>query len=268
MLKKIVSGGQTGADRAALDVAIKLGIPHGGWIAKGRLAEDGPLSSLYQLKEMSSASLADRTEQNVTDSDGTLIISYGKLSGGSLYTLEMTLKHGRPCLHVNLDIIYAFNAARDISSWIAKNKIETLNVAGPRISKDPEIYKAVFDILEAAVYMGLIGTDIIDPLSAAHKKPGKAYNPKTVEEAVDILISKMSLKEKNRIANTPENELAMLSLSTIISNEFLGKGNEGLLESCRTVASEDDFQENDVSIVIVKALWKKLQETNVLRIVK
>ncbi len=268
MLKKIVSGGQTGADRAALDVAIKLEIPHGGWIAKGRLAEDGALPSLYRLKEISSASLADRTEQNVIDSDGTVIISHGKLSGGSLYTQEMILKHGRPCLHVDLDITYAFNAARDISNWIAGNKIETLNVAGPRISKDPEIYKAAFDILEATVYMGLIGTNILDPLSAAHKKPEKIYNPKTVEQAVDILISRMALKEKSKLANTPENELAVLSLSTSISNEFLRNGNKALVESCRAAAGEDDLQKNDVSIVIVKALWKKLQETNVLRIVK
>ncbi|MCP4107902.1 MAG: hypothetical protein GY749_20550 [Desulfobacteraceae bacterium] len=268
MLRKIVSGGQTGADRAALDVAIKLEIPHGGWIAKGRSAEDGALPSLYQLKEMSSANLADRTEQNVIDSDGTLIISHGKLSGGSLYTQEMTLKHGSPCLHIDLDMTYAFNAARNISNWIAENKIETLNVAGPRISKDPEIYNAVFDILEAAVYMGLIGTNILDPLTATHKKPEKVYNPKTLEQAVEILISKMTLKEKNRLANTPEDELATLSLSTSIRSEFLGNGNEALMESCREAAGDDNLQKNDVSIVIVKELWKKLQETNVLRIVK
>jgi hypothetical protein len=81
MIKKIISGGQTGADRAALDVALKFDIPHGGWIPKGRKAEDGPLPEQYQLQEMPTASYPKRTEQNVIDSDGTLIISRGKLTG-------------------------------------------------------------------------------------------------------------------------------------------------------------------------------------------
>ena len=86
MIKKIISGGQTGADRAALDTAIKIGIPQGGWIPKGRITEEGPLPDKYQLQEMSSDSYPERTEQNVIDSDGTLIISRGPLTGGSLYT--------------------------------------------------------------------------------------------------------------------------------------------------------------------------------------
>lgn len=97
--KKIVSGGQTGADRAALDVAIKLNIPHGGWIPNGRLAEDGPLPDKYQLQEMPTDSYPARTEQNVIDSDGTLIIARGKLTGGSDYTREMELKHKKQLLY-------------------------------------------------------------------------------------------------------------------------------------------------------------------------
>ncbi len=83
MLKKIISGGQTGADQAALDAAIKLGIPHGGWIPKGRSTENGKLPDKYKLKEMPTKSYPNRTEQNVIDSDGTLIITHGKLTGGS-----------------------------------------------------------------------------------------------------------------------------------------------------------------------------------------
>ena len=93
MLKKIISGGQTGADRAALDVAIKLSIPHGGWIPKGRLTEEGRLPQRYQLQEMPTESYPLRTEQNVIDSDGTLIVAHGKLTGGSDCTREMALKH-------------------------------------------------------------------------------------------------------------------------------------------------------------------------------
>ena len=89
MLEKIVSGGQTGADRAALDFAIKQKIPHGGWVPKGGLAEDGPLPKKYKLTEMPTDSYQERTEQNVIDSDGTVIISHGKLTGGSAYTQKM-----------------------------------------------------------------------------------------------------------------------------------------------------------------------------------
>jgi hypothetical protein len=78
MITKIISGGQTGADRAALDFALKFNIPHGGWIPKGRIAEDGPLPAKYQLQEMPTSSYPKRTEQNVIDSDGTLILSRGK----------------------------------------------------------------------------------------------------------------------------------------------------------------------------------------------
>ena len=103
MLTKIISGGQTGADQAGLDVAIKLNIPHGGWIPKGRLTEDGPLAERYNLQEMPSDNYSKRTEQNVIDSDGTVIFSHGKLTGGSAYTGKMAEKHSRPMLHVDMD---------------------------------------------------------------------------------------------------------------------------------------------------------------------
>jgi predicted Rossmann-fold nucleotide-binding protein len=80
LLSKIISGGHTGADRAALDVAMDLGIPHGGWVPKGRMAEDGTVSEKYELQEMATESYEKRTEQNVLDSDGTLILSHGKLT--------------------------------------------------------------------------------------------------------------------------------------------------------------------------------------------
>ena len=118
MLKKIISGGQTGADRAALDFAIKQKIPHGGWVPKGRLAEDGPLPKKYKLTEMPTDSYQERTEQNVIDSDGTVIISHGKLTGGSAYTQKMAKKHGRPCLHVDLNKLDVLPAALEILTWL------------------------------------------------------------------------------------------------------------------------------------------------------
>src|ERR1019366_2064013 len=99
---KIISGGQTGADRAALDWAIKNGILHGGWCPKGRRAEDGPIDARYQLKETPSSDPVQRTEWNARDSDGTVIFSVGKrLSGNSFETLDFAIKHQKPYLHLS-----------------------------------------------------------------------------------------------------------------------------------------------------------------------
>jgi hypothetical protein len=146
-LEKIVSGGQTGADRAALDVAIELGIPHGGWIPKGRKTEDGHLPAKYQLQEIATTEYPKRTEQNVKDSDGTLIISYGELSGGSDFTRKMAAKHRKPWLHIDASKHPVEAAVVMIRTWISGNDIEILNVAGPRASKDPNIYTTTKTIL-------------------------------------------------------------------------------------------------------------------------
>ena len=126
MVKKIISGGQTGADRAALDFAIKHQIPHGGWVPKGRLAEDGPLPDRYALHEMPTNSYPARTERNVIDSDGTLIVSHGKLTGGSDLTRKFAIKHGRSWLHIDLNQTDHTDAAAKIKEWIIQEEIEIL----------------------------------------------------------------------------------------------------------------------------------------------
>ena len=148
MLKKIISGGQTGADRAALDVAIKHNIPLGGWIPKGRLAEDNPLPDRYHLREMPTSSNSACTERNVIDSDGTLIVSHGKLAGGSDLTRKFASLHGRSWLHIDLSRTDHTDAAVKVKEWLVQEEIEVLNVAGPRASKDPIIYNKVVELLE------------------------------------------------------------------------------------------------------------------------
>lgn len=152
MLKKIISGGQTGVDRAALDAAIRLGIPHGGWIPKGRRTEEGPLPHSYQLDEMPSESYSARTEQNVIDSDGTLIICRDTPTGGTDYTRKMALKHGKQMLHIDLALHRnAWEAASLVASWVEMNRIGILNVAGPRASRDPAIYAEALAIVTQAL---------------------------------------------------------------------------------------------------------------------
>jgi hypothetical protein len=116
---KIVSGGQTGADRAGLDWARKHGIPHGGWCPKGRRAEDGPIDAKYQLQESPSSNYLQRTEWNVRDSDGTVILSIGEhVTGGSLKTVELAIKHRKPHLHLSTS---KDNAASELKKWMQQN---------------------------------------------------------------------------------------------------------------------------------------------------
>ncbi|MEW6441839.1 MAG: putative molybdenum carrier protein [bacterium] len=159
MLEKIISGGQTGADQAALDVAMELGMPHGGWIPKGRLTEAGPLPDRYELTEMPTASDEARTEQNVVDSDGTLIFSHGHLNGGSALTRTLAKRHGKPWLHLDLDQMTAAQAAQGVMFWVRGNGIRVLNVAGPRASKDPFICDDVRAVLKVVV-RELLGAEL------------------------------------------------------------------------------------------------------------
>ncbi len=151
MVIKIISGGQTGADRAALDFAILHGIPYGGWVPRGRRTEDGTLPEKYLLDEMPTPDYAKRTEQNVLDSDGTLIVSHGCLKGGSALTAFLAEKLGRPCIHVDLARMPVTDAAARVRGWLHDHRILVLNVAGPRAGTDPKIYRAAFSLLETMV---------------------------------------------------------------------------------------------------------------------
>lgn len=145
-IKKIVSGGQTGADRAGLDFAIDNGIPHSGWIPKGRLTEGGPLSQKYQLKETLTSNYEERTEKNVLDSDGTMIFCYGRLTGGSLYTYRVAKKHHRPVAVINLS--QGDSTLMRVQKWLVQNRIQILNIAGSRASLSSKIYDGVYAFLK------------------------------------------------------------------------------------------------------------------------
>lgn len=137
MLTKIISGGQTGVDRAALDLALELNLPCGGWCPKGRKAEDGRLPARYPLTETFTDDDAERTELNVRDADGTLVLLWGPTTGGTELTVDLAARHRKPCLVVDLreDLDAAPLVAR-----LIENAIGSLNVAGPRESEAPGIY--------------------------------------------------------------------------------------------------------------------------------
>lgn len=134
---RIVSGGQTGVDRAALDVALELSLGCGGWCPKGRRAEDGPLDNRYPLRETPLRRYGQRTDWNVRDSNGTLILFRTQVDGGTGLTWERARSRGRPCRRVDLD---QDPRTAPVMSWIRRHRIRILNVAGPRESSSPGVY--------------------------------------------------------------------------------------------------------------------------------
>jgi len=137
---KIVSGGQTGVDRAALDVALKRGVECDGWCPAGRLDEFGKIPDQYPVQELEIGGFAERTLQNVKDSDGTVIIYPGKLSGGTEQTVRFCVELQRPYQLIDASKVSAEDGAKLISDFVRKNKIDILNVAGPRQSEWPKGY--------------------------------------------------------------------------------------------------------------------------------
>lgn len=176
-IEKVVSGGQTGVDRAALDVAAEYGLACGGWCPRGRKAEDGPIPSSYPLRETPSGTYAQRTEWNVRDSDATLILTMGEPTGGTELTRSLAEELGKPCLIVDLHQEFAADEPADgdrpsrsagsvdqdaaplkrvqrvrlrtnaFQDWVNRHGVRVLNVAGPRQSTEPGVYDLAVALL-------------------------------------------------------------------------------------------------------------------------
>jgi hypothetical protein len=145
VVNKIISGGQTGVDRAALDVAMELGIEAGGWCPAGRWAEDGAIDSRYPLQETEEADTAVRTRRNVEEADATLVLSFdAELSGGTLFTVLCAEKLEKPFRVITINPLSTNTGYRmeEIRQWSQQNDVRVLNVAGPRESEQPGIYAA------------------------------------------------------------------------------------------------------------------------------
>jgi Circularly permutated YpsA SLOG family len=156
---KIISGGQTGVDRAALDVALKHGIDCSGWCPAGRLDEFGRIPDRYPVKELEEeGSFAERTLQNIKDSNGTIVIYFNELRGGTEYTVHCCEELQRPHKLTNAANISSQEAAKLIVDFVREHKIDILNVAGPRQSEWPEGYEYAFRALDIFL-TNWVGTD-------------------------------------------------------------------------------------------------------------
>jgi len=144
---KIVSGAQTGVDRAALDAAMEHGVEAGGWCPRGRIAEDGIIPDKYPVLELPGAGYIQRTRKNVKDSDGTAIIYFGKPSGGTEQTLVFCIRGKKPYVLIDAEVFKLEQAANKIKDFVERNAIFVLNVAGPRASKEPRAYGYTKEVL-------------------------------------------------------------------------------------------------------------------------
>ena len=153
MIKKIISGGQTEADQAALDIAIKLGITHGGWIPRGRITETGTLPERFKLEEISSENYSECIRQNVMDATGTLILSYGRLTGDLDSARKATLRYGRQMLGIDLDQMDDIKAALLLKDWVQLYRIEVMFVIG---QNGPYARHHTENIIESALTMGAV----------------------------------------------------------------------------------------------------------------
>jgi hypothetical protein len=150
VVERVISGGQTGVDRAALDVALELGVPCGGWCPRGRRAEDGVIPEKYPLQETSTKEYPQRTERNVCDADGTLILTHGQPDRGTALTAKLANRHRKPLYVVDLEQPAADEAAK-VREWLQQQHIAVLNVAGPRESSAEGIHAQASAFLRAVL---------------------------------------------------------------------------------------------------------------------
>jgi hypothetical protein len=277
MIRKILSSGRTGAELAALDVAIKLGLAHGGWAQRGMRNEAGSIEKRYGLTEVVSVGFKKAMEENVINSDGTLLISRGEKTVESQYVVEATLRHNRQFLHVDLSQHSAFEAASLVSSWVSMNHVLVAFITGPTDRQDSMIYRQVKKILETAFYLEFVKTGLHpdhhqdkDDVSAI-EDDGKIDLPRSVDEAVNQLKIALPLKDRTVMANMQADELDHLKtgLGEYIKQKFgLYAENPKLFESCAKHGNLENPIPDEACAVILRALWRDLRSTHKLRVIK
>ena len=274
MVKKIISGGLTVADQAVLDAAISLDIPYGGYIPWSRMTEIGQLPSKYKLQELNTDDHLYCIERNVEESTGTLIISAGELNDGSKYARKESIKHSHQVFVVDLELTPSFEAISLVNDWIQTHNIDVLYIIGPFTYEYLNIDRHMTIIVEGVLLLDLMdaprGSKVTDYYKDMYVQKLPVL-PKTVDEAVDQIISDMTLEERVRMANFDKEELRVInySLSIFIRNQLFMKDiNKELFESCRTVSGNKNLNEGTAALVIIERIWEKLRKIYRLRVVK
>ena len=263
MIEKIISGGRTPVERGALNAAVELGIPYGGWTPGSPMIEDDPSRDRHQLAEVFSSNHDDAAMENEVAFDGMLIISHGKPTGDAGVAKDMAEKQGRPCLHIDLTVIRGFSAAQTIKSWLANNGVKTLYVTGPPTDDESRTCDDTVRMLKAVYYLFFI--------EEKRYEGAKPLYPRTLDAAVDRLMSEVPLKDKVLIAKMDKDDLHLLdnTLGAYIRDRYglLLKRGE-LIRDCRFNAKDRDLDPEQASALIIEAFWKRVRETHLLRAVK
>ncbi len=273
LLRKILSSGQGGAEAGAMDLALKIGLECGGWAPRGGRSAGGSTRIDYHLEETESIDFQEAVEYNARDSDGTLLLTRGKKSPLVKYAIQMALKHQKQLLHLDLAEYPVFEAGSMISTWISMQFIKVVYVTGSRQDEDEEIYRMTQKALETAVYLGFVK-------SGVHPHAGKQLEvsrkriteyPQSVAEAVEQLKTALPLKDRALMANMRPHELENLhsGLGEYIKQNFgLYAGNSKLLQACAQTGKIIRPLPDEAAAVILRALWKNLQATHKLRVIK
>jgi hypothetical protein len=262
-ITKIISSGASGAESAALDIAIRLKIPYGGYAMESSMLDSYRATRRYKLWEKEFRSSRSKDEANLHIADATLIFTHGELNRDLWFIDDYAVSHGHPSYHVDFDESDPLQAAFHISIWVDKHSPASLFVTGSKEKEDARIYQATFDSLFSFLMLGKEEyPEQVEP--APEKKP----LPKTVEAAVEHLIEVLPLKDKVTIANMSADgiEELNLSLGNYIRNSFgLWSGNEELIWSCAKEAGRKILHEDEASAIIIARLALELERTHKLR---
>ncbi len=270
MIRKIISSGEKGVARAALEAAVKLGLSSGGWTAVSYPAGRQDLVDRFGLKELETGTMEEAVLLNLLKADATLLLTRGELDLRTKQVRRLCKTNEKPCLHLDLKTTGAFQAARELARWLPKAEAQVLHVTGSDASQDPEMARIVPDLIEAFFYLHLMPDGTVSD-GRTPEPLEKAIPPQTVSEAVLRLKEHLPLKDKATVANMSASELAALdgSLGEYIRNAFqLFTGNNALLESCRWVSKQAGFKQDNAAAVIIRELWQELKKTHTLRIIK
>lgn len=265
-IKKIISSGALGAESAALDIAIRLKIPYGGYAISAPILDIERRNHRYHLTRKAFQGPQSRDEANLHTSEGTLIFSHGILTDYLDYIQTYAQTHAHPCLHIDLGQSPPLNAAFQIDRWVRRHTIETLFITGATMLEDGLICQATYNALYSFLMIGK------ETYPSQENNKATAQNkpwPRTVDEAVQRLIEELSLKDKATIANMSASELAPLnnSLGSHIRNWFgLDADNHTLLWSCAKEAGKTALTEKEASAIIISCLALELEKTHKLRI--
>lgn len=274
MISRIISGANPGVELAALDVARKLGIDHGGWLPKGRPQQNRELIATYGLQEMDVFGERQAMEKNVQEADGALLVFRGEKIPRLKYSVEAAFKHHRQFLGIDLKQYPAFEAASLINSWTEIQKVRTVFITGATELEVPGIYRQTYKILETVFYLGFVKSDAYKMSArepAALETSDRQMPPQSVRECVERLKTVLSLKERTSIANMQPDELGQLRkrLGEFVKSKYgLYAGNDALMKSCAQVGQLTQPLAEEACAVILRSLWVDLRKTHKLRIVR